>query len=159
MIRVSPGLLAALCFATPALAGGLSATDVSADIAKLGAAATVKQLDAGSGAQWNSVVTHIAGGSADWLAVASALGSGVDAGTGEDLTGALSAALLKNPAGVLKLAGPQFPISQICTDPQIEPTDAQVAGWKAKAAAALAKIHDPALTANVGACRASIASD
>jgi hypothetical protein len=159
MIRVSSIFFATLFIAGPAFAGELSAADVNADITKLGAAATVKQLDAGSSAQWNAVIAHISGGSTAWLSVAGALGPGVDAGTGEDLTGALSAALLKNPAGVLKLAGPQFPISQICTDPQIEPTDAQVAAWKQKADAALAKITDHALTANVGACRAAIASN
>ncbi|SSW84744.1 Uncharacterised protein [Klebsiella pneumoniae] len=69
-----------------------------------GARSVVAELnsnDTGESEWWNHVIPGISKGSDAWLAVASALESGVDASTAEDLKAALSEAIPHNPEGVL----------------------------------------------------------
>ncbi len=87
-----------------------------------------------------------------------ALQPGTDAATGEDLTAALANALQTNPTGVLALAGPTIPLAQICADPQIEPTDAQLDSWTKKTQTALMKVRDPALAQAVAECQKALTS-
>ncbi|WP_410743686.1 hypothetical protein [Citrobacter meridianamericanus] len=66
---------------------------------------------------WNHIIPEISKGNNDWLTVASALESGVDASTAEDLQGAVSEAIPHNPAGVLAILNvkrPLLTIEQIC---------------------------------------------
>ncbi|MGE4482113.1 hypothetical protein [Acidocella sp.] len=124
------------------------------DIHQQGARSVVVQLSAGTGDQWTDVLNQISTGNNEWLEVAAALRPGTDAGTGEDLTGALAYALLKNPQGVLPLTGGDIPLDAVCGVPLIEPTDAQVAKWKAEALAALSRVKTASLASKVAACRA-----
>jgi hypothetical protein len=140
-----------------AAAGDLTASALRTAIAREGAAPVVHQLTAGSGTSWARVIDQIGSGRGDWLDVARALRPGVDAGSGEDLTSAVAAALKHNPAAVLSLTGPDFPIEQICTVPLIEPTDAQVKRWRDEVFAALRQVKDMSLSDKVAACRATMA--
>ncbi|HCJ6374637.1 MULTISPECIES: hypothetical protein [unclassified Citrobacter] len=66
---------------------------------------------------WNHIIPEISKGNNDWLTVASALESGVDASTAEDLQGAVSEAIPHNPVGVLAILSdnrPLLTIEQIC---------------------------------------------
>jgi hypothetical protein len=144
--------------AGPAAGAPPTPPTLQAEIARAGAAATVAQLTAGSGVAWHSVIAHISTGASAWLALVPALQPGTDAASGEDLTGALATALQTNPTGVLALAGPTFPLAQICADPQIEPTDAQLASWTKKTEIALSKVVDPSLAQAVAACRKALTS-
>jgi hypothetical protein len=128
------------------------------EIARDGAAKVLSRLTAGSGVAWDETVARIASGQDEWLAVARALRPTVDAGTGEALTEALAKALANNPTGVLMMTGKDFPISQICDIPFIEPTETQVAHWKRKVLAALEQVKDASLSQKARACRAAIAS-
>ncbi|EKN00805.1 MULTISPECIES: hypothetical protein [unclassified Acidocella] len=147
------GILTAAC-AWPALAAPLTPPELLKDIHQQGPRNVVAQLSAGNGAQWTDVLNRISMGNDEWLAVAAALRPGTDAGTGEDLTGALAYALLKNPQGVLPLTGGSIPLEAVCNVPLIEPTDAQVAKWKAEALTALSRVKATSLAREVAACRA-----
>jgi hypothetical protein len=154
---------AALAVALSLLASGawaetLTPASLQAQIAREGAGPVVAHLTAGSGAPWHTVIAHIASGQAAWLATAIPLRPGTDAGIGEELTGAVAMALLKNPIAVLKLAGDDFPLARICDLSTIEPTDAQVAKWKRDALAALAKVKDSSLVEAVVGCREFVIS-
>jgi hypothetical protein len=137
-------------------AAALSTTEIRAKIARDGATGAVSALMAGSGAGWKVLLARIGGGDDAWLDIARAIRPGVDAGSGEDLTFALASALSRNPAGVLRMAGRDFPLAKICDVPLIEPTDAQVAVWKTQALTALARVHSDALRAKVNECRADL---
>lgn len=153
-------LAVALCLASSGLAAysGISASSITSEIARDGAAAVLRRLTAGSGAAWDEVVGRIASGQSEWLGVAHALLPAVDAGTGEALTEALSTALARNPTGVLMMAGKDFPIEKICDVPLIEPTESQVARYKHKVLAALDQVTDVSLADKARACRAAIAA-
>jgi hypothetical protein len=139
-------------------AAELSATALEADAAREGPALVVRQLTAGANPPWERVLAHIKSGQDEWLSVARALRPGVDADTGEDLIGAVAAALKNNPNSVLKLTGSGFPIKQVCDVPLIEPTNAQVKHWKAEVLAALARVQDASLSDKARACRAAISA-
>jgi hypothetical protein len=154
-------VLAISVFALPTFAA--HAADVTppaiiADIGQYGAPKVVKQLNAGSGAQWKAVIAGVATGQNAWLDVARAIQPGVDAGTGEDLTSAVASALKVNPAAVLQLIGTEFPLEKVCDIPLIEPTNAEVASWKRRALAALDRVRDASLTTKVHDCRAALAA-
>jgi hypothetical protein len=144
---ISVALVSALAPAQ-ASAAGVSPTIVMADIERDGAKKVVARLNGGSGAGWETVRAGIASGKRAWLDVARAIRPGVDAGTGEDLTGALATALRVNPSAVLRLVGSDFQLTQICGVPLIEPTHAQVAAWKRSALAALNSLLTKSLSAD-----------
>lgn len=150
-------LLASLCFAVSPWSQQTSpsASQMREEIAHSGAKTVVKQLNAGSGKPWKNLLSNVESGNDEWLKVAVAIHPGVDAGTGEDLTFAVATALRKNPATVLKLIGPDFPLEHICNVPLIEPTDAQITGWKRDALTALSRVKDPTLTDKVHQCRSA----
>jgi hypothetical protein len=132
------------------------AAAIEAQISRDGARVVVHRLTAGSGASWNNVTAHIGSGQKAWLDVARDLRPGVDAGPGEDLTGAVATALRHNPTGVLKMIGPDFALENICDVPLIEPSDAQTAQWKHAVLVALDHVKDTSLTDKVRQCRAQI---
>jgi len=140
------------------LAADTTPTAIVAEIGHYGASQVVKQLNAETGARWKAVITGIATGRDAWLDVARAIQPGVDAGTGEDLTYAVASALRANPTAVLRLTGVEFPLTQVCDVPLIEPTNAQVAIWKRQALAALNRVRDASLATKVHDCRAAFAA-
>jgi hypothetical protein len=139
-------------------AAELSPASIQADIARDGARAVVARLSGKSGGPWKEVILHISSGQDAWLSVVGALRPGVDAGTAEDLTGALASALRKNPEPVLKLIGPNFPLDQVCDIPLIEPTNAQLAAWKRSVLDALSHVKDAVLSDRATACSKAISA-
>jgi hypothetical protein len=139
-----------------ALAAGVSAAEVDARLSGEGARSFVRQTTRADPKRWEAILAQINTGQADWIGVAAKLLPGVDAASGEDLTGALAGALRRNPQAVLPLTGPALPLKDVCNVPLIEPTDAQVAQWKRQVIAALDRVHEPTLTDKVKACRAAI---
>jgi hypothetical protein len=116
------------------LSVSVSATELTADvimteITTIGSKAVIDKL-------WNSEETHpndwdrlidkIETGEKKWLVVAKSLKPASDAGSSEDLNGAMSLALLKNPLDVLTMiqSGP-FNISDVCTCPYAAETSAE----------------------------------
>ncbi|MCE1397250.1 hypothetical protein LWU68_10065 [Enterobacter cloacae] len=84
--------------------------------------------DSGESEWWNHVIPEISKGTQAWLAVASALEPGVDAGTAEDLKAALSEAIPHNPEGVLAILNDEKPlltIEQICAFANFPETEAE----------------------------------
>ena len=102
-----------------------------------GAKKTVEEMTSGSSDSWKYAIQGIQTGSPRWLAVASALREGSDAGHSEDLTYALSYALITAPASVLPMLGDEFPLQKVCTVPDIEPTAEHVRQQIGKAKTAL----------------------
>lgn len=96
-----------------------------------GASHVVAQLyanDSDESEWWNHVIPEISKGNQKWLAVASALESGVDASTAEDLKAALSEAIPYNPADVLAILKddkPLLTIQQICAFASYSETEAE----------------------------------
>jgi hypothetical protein len=89
-------------------AADISPGVIAADTARSGAKKVVAQLNAGSASRWKAVIAGIASGKDAWLEIARVIEPGVDAGMGEDLTGAAATALRANPVGVLRLVGTEF---------------------------------------------------
>ncbi len=152
-MRGSIFLLGALLLA-PCAAGARALTPaaIAADLHHLGARRTVARLNAGKAKEWEAVLRHIQTGQREWLLVARPLKAGTDAGTGEGLDAAIAHALARNPAEVLKLQ-PDFALAKICTNPDIEPSEAEVMAFKAHALAALDRVTDPGLAHQVQECR------
>jgi len=83
----------------------------------IGSKAAVKELwDTGD---WNIVVNNLQEGGEQWLQLVPTIASGSDAGPAEDIGESLGLALIKNPAGVLRIVdksdGPIFGITRVCS--------------------------------------------
>lgn len=79
-------------------------------ISEKGANAVVHELCDGDESEWwNHMIPKIRKGNNAWLTVASALESGVDASTAEDLQGAVSEAIPHNPVSVLAILNDNRP--------------------------------------------------
>jgi hypothetical protein len=115
------------------------------DVSAKGARAVVKELNLGSGSQWQHVIKEVQGGSSQWLEVARRLLAGADAGRTTDLFFALSIALTRNAAGVLSMIGPDLPLDKICSVPYIEPDESTIRAHRAKVRSALDRVNSPAL--------------
>jgi hypothetical protein len=125
---------------------------VADDIRSHGAAAVVKELNAGSGIRWHDVIRGIETGSTAWLDVAKMLLTATDAGRTTDLYFALSLALTRNANGVLLLVGPNLPIDTVCSVPQIEPDKKTVTAHRAKVHSALLNVKSADLEPLKKAC-------
>lgn len=116
------------------LSVSVSATELTADaimteITTIGSKAVIEKLcnsEETHPNDWDRLMEHIESGEKKWLEVAKSLKPASDAGTSEDLNGAMSLALLKNPLEVLTLiqSGP-FNISDVCTCPYAAETSAE----------------------------------
>lgn len=107
---------------------------------------------------WDGVMHRIRSGQADWLDVAAGLAQEADAGSASDLKISLAHALLKNPEGVLKLAGSQvfLSIDEICGAPFIEPTSRFLRHYLEQAKRAVGQVRDPQLKPRQAACLSRI---
>jgi len=115
------------------LTASVSATELTADaimseINTIGSKAVIENLwnsDEIHPNDWDKLIEKIESGEKKWLEVAKSLKSASDAGSSEDLNGAMSLALLKNPLDVLTMTqtGP-FNISEVCTCPYVVETSA-----------------------------------
>jgi hypothetical protein len=129
---------------------------VITDIDSQGVASVVKELTAGNGRRWDSVIRAIESGSPGWLEVARKLLAATDAGRTADLYFALSLALTRNAAGVLSLVGPNLPIDRVCSVPYIEPDEKTVATHRIKVRSALRKVTSADLSSQKAACLSAV---
>ena len=110
-----------------------SVASIQRDIKANGAGAVIKALTSGKGDRWQEVIRRIETGDQAWLNVAMNLLEGTDAGNTGAVYYALSIALTRNAAGVLRVLGPKAPTAKICTVPYIEPTPDAVREYRTKA--------------------------
>lgn len=110
----------ALLAGTSAAVAGATAIDHAADPAAIlrdvsahGAATVVRELY-DHRARWDGVLRHVELGEEAWLRVAIALRPGTDAGSASELHDSVVAALAVAPANVLRVAVPEFPLSDLC---------------------------------------------
>jgi hypothetical protein len=157
MLWSKAGLIASLLCVLPAgcAAAVRSAASIEREIKAGGADSVVKRLTAAKG-DWDTVVRQVETGKDAWLNVASELLGATDAGNTESLHYALSIALTRNAAGVLRLLGPNAPLEKVCKVPYIEPGPGVVAEYRAKARAALAKVRESGLGARKRDCLSGI---
>jgi hypothetical protein len=145
-MKWTPGLTAlAIAYSSLVYGQAISAARVLADIQTRGAQAEVTRLTAGNSSQWEEVMRQIETGTPEWLQVATALRRGSDAGNTESLYYAVSYALLRAPQRVLPMIGGDFPLQNVCTVPDIEPSPEKVRRQVAKARTALRGVTDPGL--------------
>ena len=147
-------LCALLGTAVPAAAASGTADMVARRIAQDGAKQAVAALQKNK--TWPRVIAGISSGNAAWVALTPRLAEGTDAGTSEELDYALSLALLRNAPAVLALPAGTFPAERICVVPYIEPTDAQVKSFVARADRALGAVKGGKLAAPRDACLKSL---
>ncbi len=140
-------------------AADVSPPSVRADLARLGPRQEVARLTAGSGRDWEKVLLGVQSGQQAWLDLVTELKAGADAGPGEALRSSFAAALLRNPAAVLKLTPAAYPVAEICAVPLIEPTDEQVADYRRRVLAALGRIPAADRPDPVDECRQAILKD
>ena len=111
--------------------------------------------------QSDVILDHMDRGEAGWIALAPqmALNNGGAAIT-ETLPIALALALPRNPAAVLKTIDPNngrsFSVEDVCGEPFFEPTRSFLRGYKRRALAAVAGVHDPSLRLVRDACAAAL---
>ena len=91
-----------------------SADAIMGEIKNRGAKSVVAELRS-SDDDWNRVISSVAKGTVDWLAVASALRSETDGGASEQLDEAIFLALGKSPLRVLTLLQQRkFGVDEVC---------------------------------------------
>lgn len=130
-----------------------------AEIRDTGARQVIGRLNARPNPNaWDGVMRLIRSGQPDWLDVAAGLAQEADAGSASDLKISLAHALVKNPEGVIKLAGSQvfLNINEICGAPFIEPTDRFLRHYLEQAKRAVGQVRDLQLKAGQAACLAQI---
>jgi hypothetical protein len=126
--------------------------EILARVQAQGVQKTIAEMTSGNGESWKHAIQGIQTGSPRWLAVASALREGSDAGNSEDLMHALSYALIAAPTSVLPMLGDEFPLPNVCTVPDIEPTPEYVRQQIGKAKAALARVNSSQMATKRDAC-------
>ena len=141
--------------AAPSIAPSVQA--VTEKLERDGPKRTVDALAAGDGAAWRAVVRGVARADPRWLALSVQLAPGTDAATSEELHAAFSDALAVAPARVLPLAPSAIALDRLCSVPLIEPTPAQVSGYRRAREMALAGVRSPALGAKAAECRRLLA--
>ncbi|USI72796.1 hypothetical protein [Sphingomonas morindae] len=153
-------LIIGLTLCVPAAAGAVRAAEapspdaIARTIDQRGPAEAVRTLAARH--QWDATLSRIGSGDARWLALAARLRRGSDAGDSEALDGALSEAIARNPAGVLRTFGQGVRAADVCHDRAIEPSGDQVRRFTHDTQAALHRVSDPALAPARDACLAAL---
>ncbi len=128
------------------------------ELAHSGAKAVVRRLSCGAGSLWDAVLQKIESGDPRWLNVAAQLAAGTDAATSEALLVTLARALVKNPVGVLRLAGSQtfLSIEDLCGAPFIEPEPAYLRHYLNAAEHAVERLEERAIEEPRSKCLAQI---
>jgi hypothetical protein len=117
-----------------------------------GASAVVRELWANPQG-WDRVIRAIAQGTPDGLAVALALRSGSDAGASEELTEAVTRALLTSPAAVLRTLIPPYRLDAVCSVPSDPPmTYEEAVAELDRLRASVASLRDSDLADRRAAC-------
>jgi hypothetical protein len=97
----------------------VSAETLEQKIQHAGARGVVSDL-AQNKAEWSQVLDHVASGDSAWLKVAEDLKPATKAELTETLDGAVTAAIQRNPDGVLEILGPVFKVSEVCRAEGVE---------------------------------------
>ncbi|MFC5476032.1 hypothetical protein [Paraherbaspirillum soli] len=127
------------------------------EIRTVGAAKVLARLhQSGTRHGWDWVVEQAATGNQEWLTVIYHLRDATDAGDTQALNVALAYALPKNPAGVLKLLGSDFPVEKICRTPFSEPDAVTLKQYVDKAQQALRGETSEKLLFNRDKCLAQL---
>ena len=122
------------------------------DVSARGAAAVVRDFY-DDRVDWDSMLHQVERADEAWLRVAVALRPGTDAGSTSELHDSVVAALAADPATVLRVAVPDFPLSDLCSgrhDP-LATYDAAVTEVD-KMVAAVAAIESPQLSKDRDEC-------
>jgi hypothetical protein len=110
---------------------------------------------------WASIEDHVASGDARWLELADQLRRYTDAGVSESLDNAVSEALSKNPAAVLRILsgdpGKGFAVRHVCsTETFIEPPPGKMRRYLRQARFAVERVTEPQLEKVKQACLESL---
>lgn len=124
----------------------LTPETIRAAVARYGAVAVVQELygerrDNGFGV----VITHMAAGEAEWLALVPLLENRVTTHPMEALDEAMSEALPRNAAAVLRLMSSGVSAQSACQMRVIDPTEADIVAYYSAAIPAVEAVTDPAL--------------
>lgn len=98
---------------------GSTPAEVQARIRTDGARATLGAIY-GDPAAWPALLSAVASGGAEWLAVANALHAAADAGPSEQLTLAVGEALGHQPQQVLSTCPGEFGLAALCGGPDVD---------------------------------------
>jgi len=143
--------LAGFVWAAPTFPRQPSVRAIEASIRRDGARETVNALVDQN--RWDYVSSRIASGEARWVALASQLAPGTDAGTAEDLPIALAYALPLNARAVLAVARTRtVDLTDVCGVPFIEGAAPNIPAYKRRALAAVERVDDPGLAPFRAAC-------
>lgn len=131
---------------------------IEASIREHGAEATIAALAKAD--QWDVVADKIGDGNSAWIAVASELAPGSDAGSAEDLGISLAFSLPKNPHSVLAALDPAnghiLGVDRVCGMPFIEDTVKDRLAYKRQAIRAVEKVTDTDLKNAKKSCLAAL---
>ncbi len=126
---------------------------VGAMLDSIGPSGTSKAL---SEAQWRQILDGMRDGDPQWLGLAPRLRHGGNAAGNEGIRISVSNALQRNPEAVLRVAGPELPIDQICMDSDIEPAADAVKAYYISTVPAVQAVKSPNLIAERDACLRSL---
>ena len=165
--RIAVGVLILVVFAigsAPAASAAVAAKPLDPSalvkrIAERGAVAVYGEVRGDE--QWEAVLTGIESGNRDWLRFAVAIHPATDGGYSEMLSWAAGVALLKAPANVLEIAGPDLPLESVCGYPDMgdarTDTQAKVVSYLDSRTRAVEKLHVDALASKRDRCLAELA--
>lgn len=132
-----------------------SPAEVERSIKLSGASRTWAELSAEH--QWEGLLDKVSAGQPGWLKVAADLRTGTDAGASEGLDAAISEAIRRRPAEVLRLFQSGVSAENVCRSRAIEPTPEQVRTFVGETRTALEGVKDPALRQARDQCIALVA--
>jgi hypothetical protein len=123
-----------------AQAEAFTSSQILQDIRSHGAKSAVQTLD--HAGRFDTVLSRIASGKADWIRLAPDLAKGTDAGNSTGLSIALAKALPRNPRTVVKVLrdDPVIGADSVCGLPFIEPTPSEVTTYLSKAIPAVISV-------------------
>jgi hypothetical protein len=142
------------CTCNAGVAQALTAAAVLSDIHARGPYAVVQSL--WGKPEWDDLLVKVETGQTDWLQVAVMIYPGTDAGSAEELTYAVGAALLHDPHQVLLRVAPVLGLEGICSAPDIDDprwsTKQKAVANLDDRIAAVRRLSDPSVAAARASC-------
>lgn len=159
-------LVFAAAHATAAAKKDLTLSEIAFAVRQYGSPVVVRWLV--NNGQWERVMTRVATGRGDWIALVATLDPGGAAHPGEEISVALASALPHNPRAVLAIlnidGGSRLAPASICSPPYFdgqgpafdEATPGGPEAYRRRALAALRSVSDTKLAAARQACIAEL---
>jgi hypothetical protein len=135
-------------------AAPLMPSTVRHDLKVKGATATLSSIV--KAGQWEQFLAHVEAGQSSWLHLVPTMRTATDSVQTQALDLAVSTALTRNAAAVLRMADQGIDLERACVNKAIDSKPDQVKRFKSQARSALKRVHDISLLPVRDRCMAFI---